>query len=305
MRRALYMVFPKHSCYVEVFGGSFTVWAGKPTRTSKVEVINDINEDLIHLMRVISACPPNAPADRDRFMELVSGVPPSRKIFQDLQKRDVAGMSSGEQAFRYFYCIKLGFSSQLTGGFASSPFGPTRYNMKADLNALVERFQRHNAIIEGMDFTSLVDKYNKKESRSFFFCDPPYFVANDTNYYECVFDNDDHLRFKKSIDSIAGTGNKFLITYDDVPEVIDLYKGYNIYRTSPLTYSAAAEQETREITKAELFISNYDLFKVALKKVRLSRGGQNVCDNVEETSDGVVFVDKGNKDNFSLTRVVT
>jgi len=113
-----------------------------------------------------------------------------------------------------------------------------------------------------MDFANLIDKYNRQTAKTFFFGDPPYFVSNNTKYYDFTFTIEDHKRLKKCCDDIDKNDNQFLITYDDVPETINLYKGYHIYRTDPIIYSAADERKNRSLIKTELFITNYDLMKM-------------------------------------------
>lgn len=255
---------PPHRAYVEVFCGSAVVFFNKPPRTSKLEVINDINGELVNLMKVISGTHFDE-SIRQEFIGYVRSMPASREVFEDWKKWDeekLRSLTPAQRAFRFYYCVKNGFSSTPTCGYAASPFTPNRYNMETDFESFSARFREKGAQIEHMDFASLIEKYNRPEANSFFFMDPPYFVADDTNYYEFKFDTEKHQKLKDCCDQIQSIGNKFLITYDDVPEVISLYADYYIYRTDPILYQSGDERGERDNEKSELFVANYDVHKV-------------------------------------------
>ena len=50
LAKHLLPMFPKHSCYVELFSGGAALFFLRPT-AAKVEVLNDINGQLINLYR--------------------------------------------------------------------------------------------------------------------------------------------------------------------------------------------------------------------------------------------------------------
>jgi DNA adenine methylase len=293
MRPTIYSIMPKHECYCEVFGGSFTIWAGKPPKMSKREVINDINLNLVHLMKVIAGVYPFTSADTDEFINYVRTMPSSRSYFVEIQKisqEEIDKMSPAMKAFRYYYLVKNSFSSQSSAGYSIKP----RNNMNYDFEPLVERFRVNNAIIESLDFREFIERYNKNNSGKeyggvFFIMDPPYFVADDTGYYEFTFGAQDHKDLKKYCDNIHNLGNKFMITYDDVPEVLELYQNYHIFRTSPMLYSSAAESGKREIEESELVVVNYDVFSVVRKR--------NKCDSFKsktsECEDNQIIIPDG------------
>jgi len=266
LRPTIINCFPPHRCYVEVFGGSATVFFGKPASISKVEVVNDIHEELVNLMKVISGTFFDESV-RQEFIGYVRNMPPARAVFEDWKKWDedkIKTLSPAQRAFRYYYCVKNGFSSTPKCGYAASPYGPNRFNMSTEFDHFAERFRESGAQIERLDFAELIQKYNRDRADSFFFMDPPYFVTDDRNYYEFVFDADKHVKLKECSDQIHAKGNKFMITYDDVQQVIDLYSDYYIYRTDPIVYQSADERETRDLQKTELFVTNYDLHQVVL-----------------------------------------
>lgn len=267
LRPTIYSVMPKHQCYVEVFGGSCTVLFGKPK--SRIEIINDVDDDLTNLMKVLSG----TYFGKDYLNEFISYVrkmPASRSAFQEWQKwlaaklkgdkSEYDSLNPAQRAFVFYYCTKKGFSSIAAGGFEASPLTGSRYNQLTDFSDFEERLV--NVTIETLDFEVLIEKYNRLASDTFFFCDPPYWIANDTNYYRFVFTQDQHTKFKECCDQIDKNNNKFIITYDDVQEIIDLYKDYFVYRTDPIVYHAADERGERGLQKTELFITNYDIIEM-------------------------------------------
>jgi DNA adenine methylase len=295
LRATIINCMPRHKCYVEVFAGSATVFFGKPARLSKVEVINDVHGELVNLMKVLSGTCFDESV-RQEFIGYVRSMPAAREVFEDWQKwtaDKVKCLSYAQRAFRYYYCVKNGFSSDPTCGYAASPFGTNRYNMATDFEPFTARFRESGAQVENLDFVDLITKYNRSDAGSFFFMDPPYFVTDDRNYYEFVFDRDKHVALKNCSDEIDKTGNTFLITYDDVQDVFDLYKDYFIYRTDPIVYQSADERGTRELKKTELFVTNYDIHQV------LSDKSNDLFEEVDADDDKIHFGGK----HIGLTRV--
>lgn len=287
LRQTIINCFPEHQTYIEVFAGSACVFFGKPPEISKIEIINDINGDLVNLMKVISGTYFDE-SIRQEFISYVRNMPASRSAFEewkhwDLDKLD--NLSPAQKAFVFYFCVKKGFSCCPTGGFESSPLTRSRYNMNSDFESVCSRFRAKNAQIESMDFRKLIEKYSNPRASSFFFADPPYFVANKTNYYKFVFTEKDHNDFKTCCDLIHKNNNKFLITYDDTSKVIDLYKDYFIYRTDILTYSANEREIESDNFKTELFITNYSL----LKNLNNKSSKQDIFSNVVLTDKRIEF----------------
>lgn len=264
LRTTIINCIPKHICYVEVFAGSATIFFGKPAKMSRIEILNDIHGELINLMKVISGTYFDE-SIRQEFIGYVRNMPASRSAYEDWKtwKADqLNNLTPAARAFRFYYCVKKGFSCVPTGGYEASPKTNSRYNMNTDFDQFASRFRERNAQIENLDFEELITKYNRPDAQTFYMADPPYFIANNTNYYDFVFTEEDHKRLKDCFDKVHAQGNKFLITYDDVPEVLELYKDYFIYRTDEVVYNAADERDVRELKKTELFISNYDIAKM-------------------------------------------
>ncbi len=282
LRPTIINCIPSHMCYVEVFAGSATVFFGKPSRMSRIEVLNDVHTELIILMKVLAGatfedretcpmckCHLDSEEVRQEFIGYVRSMPAARAAYEEWKKwkgKDLEKLNPAQRAFRFYYCVKKGFSSVPKGGYEASPMTNSRYNMNTNFDKFTKRFRERNAQIESMDFADLIKKYNRESGDTFFFADPPYWIANNTNYYDFVFTEEDHMRLRDSCDLVNENKNKFLITYDDVPEIEKLYKDYYIYRTDEIVYNAADERGERDLIKKELFISNYDISKMLFEK---------------------------------------
>ncbi len=73
-----------------------------------------------------------------------------------------------------------------------------------------------DVVIENRDFEAIIKIYNKPGA--LFYCDPPYFNAE--QYYQ-GFGPGDHERLKKALESIKG---RFVLSYNDTPEIRELYE---------------------------------------------------------------------------------
>lgn len=112
------------------------------------------------------------------------------------------------------------------------------------------RLQR--VIIENQDFEVLIKHYDSPVS--FFYCDPPYFATE--NYYKDVgFTAKDHIRL---CETLAGIKGKFLISYNDCPEIRELWNRDGIRIESVSRIDNLRQRYEKGAAYGELFISNYD-----------------------------------------------
>lgn len=109
-----------------------------------------------------------------------------------------------------------------------------------------------NVIVENQDFETLIKHYDRPDA--FFYADPPYFSTEDM--YEVGFGWDDHVRLRDTLKNIKG---KFLLSYNDCPEIRELYEGFSLFDFSR-THSMAQRYEAGKEFK-ELLIGNYDLYE--------------------------------------------
>lgn len=93
--------FPRHTCYVEPFGGAAGVLMQKPR--SYAEVYNDLDGDIVNLFRVLQA-----PQTRAALFEAVVLTPYARQEFERAWERAVDPV---ERARRTIIRAQMGFGS--------------------------------------------------------------------------------------------------------------------------------------------------------------------------------------------------
>lgn len=96
-------------------------------------------------------------------------------------------------------------------------------------------------IIEHRDFEEIINEYDSVDT--FFYLDPPYFKKE--YYYDMEHDVEFHNRIFDVLKNIKG---KFLLSYQNHPYIINLYKSYNI------KYN---DNDTNMFRSKEILISNY------------------------------------------------
>ena len=109
-----------------------------------------------------------------------------------------------------------------------------------------------NVIIENQDFETLIKHYDRADT--FFYADPPYFSSEEM--YAVGFNWDDHVRLRDTLKNIKGM---FLLSYNDCPEIRELYKDFSLFDFSR-THSMVQRYEAGKEFK-ELLIGNYDLYE--------------------------------------------
>lgn len=279
----LYSLFPlNYERYIEPFGGSGAVLLGKPV-PDKFEVYNDYNRNLVTLFQCMRDRPVafirelgflnlNARDDfrllkkfflheefSDEFlseeMELTSILLPeiTAEEIVELQKRSMDDHDL-RRAAMFLKLIRYSYSS---GG---ESFGCRPFSIRSLFGLIQEVTKRlDGVVIENQDFETLIKHYDRPES--FFYCDPPYFSSE--YVYDCGFCWEDHVRLR---DTLAAAKGKWLVSYNDCPEIRKLYDGYEMFdfmRNHPMVQRYEAGREFHE-----LLIGNYDLYERANSKPR-------------------------------------
>ena len=227
--------------YIEVFGGGGWVLFHK-SPGNDFEVYNDRNPNLANLYRCV----------RDHPDELISELTyalNSRTDFDYIRKvmKTPTEIPDVKRAAYFYQLIRYSYASGLDS-YASQPH--SMWNNFPLITNACARLQK--VVIENKDFEKLIDQYDRPES--LFYCDPPYFETED--YYEDVgFTKDDHIRLADRLSSIEG---KYLLSYNDCPEIRELYesRGARIESISRLSNIAQRYEAGKQYD--ELIISNYD-----------------------------------------------
>lgn len=108
----------------------------------------------------------------------------------------------------------------------------------------------NNAIVENQDFETLIKHYDREDS--FFYCDPPYY--NSEYVYDEGFAKENHQRLHNVLVNAKG---KWLLSYNDCPEIRELYDGYSFYDFKRVHSMVQKYDPGKEFP--ELLIANYDL----------------------------------------------
>ncbi|GER92694.1 hypothetical protein A45J_0412 [hot springs metagenome] len=113
-----------------------------------------------------------------------------------------------------------------------------------------------NVYIENLSFDRLINNYDRKGT--LFYCDPPYMVCLEKpggkHYYQYTFTEADHVRLKDILSNIRG---RFILSYDDHPEVRKLYRKFNIKETDPVLYSINNRGGVPARKRRELIVTNF------------------------------------------------
>ena len=153
------------------------------------------------------------------------------------------------RAAMFMKLLRYSYSSSCKS-YASQPFDIRR------LFGLITELKNRmaNVVVENQDFETLIKHYDRPDS--FFYADPPYFSTEDM--YAVGFNLDDHVRLRDTLKNIKG---KFLLSYNDCPEIRELYSGFPLFDFSR-THSMAQRYEAGKEFR-ELLIGNYDLYERA------------------------------------------
>ena len=231
-------LLPPHHTYVEPFAGGAQVLFHK--EPSAVEVLNDLNDEIPNLFRVIQS-------HEQEFVRYTHFLLASRKWFELLEKTPPETLTDIQRAARFYFLQKNAFGGLVVkrnykAHIVSNPnFNPLR------VPEIIEQAHQRLARvqIECLPYQEILRKFDS--SNSLFYLDPPYYSR-----YLYRF-NFEHRDFEELAACLSNLKGKFLLSLNDVPEVRKIFSGFRIEGVQ-LAYSAQKKAGNRY---KELLIRNF------------------------------------------------
>lgn len=205
-----------HSLYAEPFLGMGGVYLRRTKRPS-AEVINDINNNIINLFRIVKFHP-------EALIKELSDEIPSRTMFDYyLGANGSQYYTDIQRASMWLYVFKNSFFGRGKTFGADTQRG-SRFNielLKDRIKKIHERISK-GVVIECLNYDKFIKKYDREYT--LFYLDPPYFGFED-DYGKDIFSPEDFDALATLLADIKG---KFLLSLNDVPETRELFKDFYI-----------------------------------------------------------------------------
>ena len=256
-RQLILKEIPSHNFYCEPFAGGASVFFAKPSAT--YSLLNDLDKEVINTLIQI----------RDRVEDLIGlldGIKASKKNHR-YYKNQYKANSKLTRAFRWFYLNRTSYSGIMKIENCYWGYG-SKYSMRPKnwlphLRTVSDRLQ--GVELTSMDFEQIIDEL---PTGAFAFIDPPYFGADQHKFYNCTFTKEDHYRLCECLRRNAKR-IQFLLTYDDCPDVWDMYEWVESVSNKEWNYTIARTDDQKNGMKMkdgfrgvrgqgqELFVRNY------------------------------------------------
>ena len=244
-----------------VGGGSVFIYLKQQFPNLKIS-INDLNPELFLFWHL-------AKSDLSKLVSAVRQVKENSQdgklLFAELAHVNVNTLSNLERAVRFFVLNRITFSGTIeSGGFSLESFHKRFTNSSIDRLEKLENILTQDIQVTNLDYSYLINEPGKEV---FIFLDPPYVKAEKSKLYGKKGDlhtGFDHQRFAEILKQCP---HKWLITYDDCPEIRENFKWANIIEWE-LQYGMNNYKQKKAEKGKELFISNYEINQ-NLKKSQL------------------------------------
>ncbi len=252
-RKFILELLPSHTYYAEPFAGGGSVFFAK--KKVQFNLLNDMDDELINCYTQI----------RDNVEDLISLLAgeEASKDRHTYFKHGFKPRNNLERAYRWYYLNRTSFSGIMNMANCYWGYGD-KYSMQpknwaGHLRRCSAKLQQ--VTLSCCDFEQVIDHV---PDGAFLFVDPPYFNADQSKFYTHSFSRGDHDRLahvlKKHRERIT-----FLLTYDNSPEVHELYQwadhilerewNYTINRTDDQTKKTTSRG--KRYRGQEIFIVNY------------------------------------------------
>ena len=182
----------------------------------------------------------------DQFTQEIENVKidiPTWEVQKDIYKNQDK-YNKLEIGFATFYLNRCNFSGVIKGGPIGgiNQSGNWKIDARFNKKELIKRIKKiaefnKNIKLYNKDTIELLEENKKIFEKCLLYLDPPYFNKGNqlyTNHYKYQ----DHAKIAKCVNRLKG---KWIVSYDNTPEIIDLYKFVesNNIREFNIAYSAA------------------------------------------------------------------
>jgi DNA adenine methylase len=225
--------------YVEPFCGA--AWVLFRKRRSRIEAINDMNNNLANLYWTVQE---NAEALKERLLYAVD----CEKIFYQIRDalKSKAELGDLTRAAWYYQLLRYSYGSK------GSSYNGRGHDIWRDFPAISGAHYRLRGVgIHNKEFEHFILLIDGEDV--FFYCDPSYWGTEDY-YGGVVFGMADHIRLRDLLLSIKG---RFLLSYNDCPEVRELYGGRGLFIEEVSRLDNLRQFAVAGSVYPELLISNY------------------------------------------------
>lgn len=206
-----------HATYAEPFVGMGGVFLRRSSRP-KCEVINDANEDVATLFRVLQH-------HYVAFCEMIRFQISSRANFDRLLRQDPASLTDMQRAARFLYIQRLGFGGIVARkrSFGVTPGRGSRFDVTRLIPMIEEVSERlSGVVIERLDWLAFICRWDREET--LFYLDPPYY-GTEGCYGAGLFDRG---QFEVMAEALAGIRGRFILSLNDHPEVRRIFAGFKV-----------------------------------------------------------------------------
>lgn len=240
LRKTISQYVPKDiKGYIEPFGGAAWMLLYKD-KWGDLEVYNDLDNRLVNLFMQVKYHP-------DELIKELDWLVASRKLFGDILKHE--GLTEIQRAARFMYLITRSFGSKGDSFGTSQKRGTSSmYNRLERIKELHKRLDM--VIIENLSYEKVIEKYDTKSN--FFYCDPPYMLGY-------TYENSKQFSHEALCKKLKNIKGRFILSYDDNPEVLKLYKGYDIKH---VTRTKGINRKEGKSDFKEVIIANFDLVDI-------------------------------------------
>src|SRR6185437_6272464 len=238
--RTIISLIPEHTAYVEPFCGGAQVFFHK--QPSKVEVLNDLNDDIFNFLRICQL-------HHEELIRYLQFFIKSRRWFEILEQADPNTLTDIQRAARFFYLQKNCFGGLINRrSFSLSIEDSANYNphrIPMQLHLAHERLL--GVQLECLPYQEILKRCDRPST--FFYLDPPYFGLK---HYRFNFSEADFVKLAGELRTLKG---RFLLSLNDTPEVRRIFSGF---KCSDLAFAYSAQRKAGHKYR-EVLISNYPL----------------------------------------------